>query len=187
MRYPAKMWRGRWFFAAGLVLLAATQLNAHHSLSDYNLKTVVVLRGPINRLQWSNPHTFVHVSVTAADGTVETWEVEGGSPRTLQRAGLTRGMLAVGTIVVINGWPAFAGTRKAAGRDITFPDGTTRMLESEPDRRPVSAAEWTRLYLPGLVRNALPYVVMSMPVAALIIGLYVLRLQNRHRHLGRKP
>src|SRR5688500_1334314 len=102
------MWKGRRLPVAGLLLLlAAVPLQAHHSLSaEYNTSAPVELRGTVTRVDWINPHTFIHLDVTRPDGSRETWHVEAGSPSTLHKANVSREMLAVGSFVVIKAFRA---------------------------------------------------------------------------------
>ena len=75
-----------------------------------------------------------------ADGKAETWMVEGGTPNTLQRGGITRDSIKIGTVIVVAGFKAKDGRLRANGRDITFPDGRTLFMGSSgtgaPKRRP---------------------------------------------------
>jgi hypothetical protein len=180
MQYPPCMVkRGR--FSALLVLVASVHLHAHHSLpAEYDVKNPIVLRGRIVRVEWVNPHTFVYLEVKADGRKVDTWQVEGGAPSTLIRANLPREKLIIGSEVVISGWPAYNSKLKAAGKEITFSDGTMREMASRPDPTPLQAPKPVEYSLDfgELAWNVLPYAGAGMPVVVLLIGLYVWRRQE---------
>jgi hypothetical protein len=81
-------------------------------------------------VEWINPHTWIHIAVKKDDGSVEQWAVEGGTPNTLLRLGLKRDTIPTGTEIVVDGYAAKDGTRKANGRDLTFPDGRKLFMGS---------------------------------------------------------
>ena len=126
------MSRKLWIAAAGVGVLVATgSVLAHHAFSaEFDSKTPVKLSGPITKVEWINPHAWIHIDVKRPDGKVEEWMVEGGTPNTLQRRGITRESVQVGTVIVVAGFQAKDGTKKANGRDITFPDGRTLFIGS---------------------------------------------------------
>jgi hypothetical protein len=116
---------------AGAALLATGgPLLAHHAFSaEFDANAPVTLRGPITRIEWINPHAWIHMEVESASGK-ESWMVEGGTPNTLQRNGITRDSVKVGTVIVVEGYKAKDGRLRANGRDITFPDGRTLFMGS---------------------------------------------------------
>lgn len=117
--------------AAALLLTAGGPLLAHHAFSsEFDAKAPVTLRGPITKVEWINPHAWIHVDVKTPAGAPEIWMVEGGTPNTLQRRGVTRDSLKIGTVIVVQGFKSKDGTRRANGRDITFPDGRTLFMGS---------------------------------------------------------
>lgn len=117
---------------AGAGLLAFTgPLLAHHAFSaEFDASAPVTLQGPIVKVEWINPHAWIHVAVKKPDGKTETWMVEGGTPNTLQRRGITRDTIKIGTVIVVAGFRAKDGGLRANGRDITFPDGRTLFMGS---------------------------------------------------------
>jgi hypothetical protein len=128
--------------AAGLVLLAGAPLVAHHAFSaEFNPNAPVKLQGPITKVELINPHAWIHMKVTKPDGKVEDWAVEGGTPNTLQRRGITRNTVAVGTVIVVTGYQAKDGTLRANGRNITFPDGRTLFMGSSGTGAPRDGAD----------------------------------------------
>jgi len=128
--------------AAGLLILAGAPLVAHHAFSaEFNPNAPVKLQGPITKVELINPHAWIHMKVTKPDGKVEDWAVEGGTPNTLQRRGITRDTVAVGTVIVITGYQAKDGTMRANGRNITFPDGRTLFMGSSGTGAPKDGAD----------------------------------------------
>ena len=121
------------FWIATVAVLAATggTVVAHHAFSaEFDAKAPVSLKGPIVKIEWINPHAWIHIDVTTPKGTHETWMVEGGTPNTLQRNGITRDSITVGTEILVSGYQAKDGRKRANGRDITFPDGRTLFMGS---------------------------------------------------------
>jgi len=116
--------------AAGLLILAAP-LVAHHAFSaEFDANAPVKLEGPITKVELINPHAWIHISVKRPAGKVEDWMVEGGTPNTLQRRGITRDTIKVGTVIKVQGYRSKDGSLRANGRDITFPDGRTLFMGS---------------------------------------------------------
>jgi len=119
---------------AGVTLgLAATaaSLAAHHAFSaEFDANKPVTFKGTITKMEWTNPHVWLHVEVKKPDGTVENWAFEAGTPNNLFRRGATRKTLPVGLEVVVDGYQAKDGSNRANGRDLTLPDGTNLFLGS---------------------------------------------------------
>ena len=125
--------------AVGGLVLATVPVVAHHAFSaEFDADRPIHLEGTVTKLEWINPHAWIHLRMNKPDGTTEVWMVEGGTPNTLFRRGLTRDTLAVGTEIVVDGYQskdgAGAGTDesplKANGQNITFPDGRKLFLGS---------------------------------------------------------
>jgi hypothetical protein len=128
---------------AGWLCAAGTAL-AHHAFSaEFNADAPVKLEGPVTNVEWINPHAWIHLEVTASNGTKEEWMVEGGTPNTLSRRGITRNSLKVGTVIVVKGFQAKDGTRRANGRDITLPDGRTLFMGSSGTGAPRDGSDPT--------------------------------------------
>ena len=112
-----------------LLLLAAVPLLAHHAFaSEFDAKKPVKFKGTVTKMEWINPHAWIHVSVKKPDGTVEEWMVEAGTPNTLLRRGLTKDSLKAGTEIVVDGYQSKDGSLRANGRDLTLPNGQTLFL-----------------------------------------------------------
>lgn len=114
----------------GLVIGGSSVL-AHHAFSaEFEATTPVSFRGTVTRVEWINPHAWVHVATKKADGTTVEWMVEGGTPNTLMRRGITKESLPIGTEILVTGYQAKDGSNRANGRDITYPDGRKLFLGS---------------------------------------------------------
>jgi hypothetical protein len=113
---------------AGPALCAAPAL-AHHSFAaEFDLDQPIKLRGTVTEVEFMNPHSWIHIDVRKDDGTVESWAIEGGTPNTLFRMGITQRSLAVGTEILVDGYRSRDGANRANGRDITLPDGRKLFL-----------------------------------------------------------
>jgi len=120
-------------FAACVVLWAAAGLPvaAHHAFAaEFDAKKPIKIRGTVSKMEWINPHAWIHVDVKKDDGTVDEWMIETGTPNTLLRRGFTRESLKVGQEVIVDGYQSKDGSLRANGRDITLPNGQTLFLGS---------------------------------------------------------
>jgi hypothetical protein len=117
---------------------------AHHAFSaEFDANKPVKLRGVVTKMEWINPHAWIHIDVKRSDGKVEKWMIEGGGPQALIRRGFNKNSLPVGTEIVVDGYQAKDGTLRANGRDLTLPDGRTLFMGSSGtgaprDRRDVT-------------------------------------------------
>jgi hypothetical protein len=125
--------------ALGLVL-ASVPVWAHHAFnSEFDANKHVNLKGVVTKMEWINPHAWMHIDVKKPDGTVEKWMVETGTPNTLLRRGITKSSLLAGTEVVVDGYQAKDGSLRVNGRDVTLPDGQTLFLGSAGTGAPEDA------------------------------------------------
>jgi hypothetical protein len=116
---------------AALSLAGSAALQAHHAFAaEFDAKKPVHFEGTITKMEWINPHVWLHMDVKKPDGGVENWAFEAGTPNVLFRRGFTKESLLPGTKVVVDGYQAKNGLRRANGRDLTFPDGKKLFLGS---------------------------------------------------------
>ena len=117
--------------AASLVLASTVPVAGHHAFgAEFDPNAPVKLQGKVVKLEWVNPHAWIHIEVVK-DGMPEVWMVEGGTPNTLLRRGLTRDSLTVGTELVVDGYQTKDHSLKRAnGRDVTFTDGRKMFMGS---------------------------------------------------------
>jgi hypothetical protein len=129
--------------AVALLLGALDPVTAHHAFGgEFDANRPVLLRGPIVKVEWVNPHTWIHIAAKMPDGTTEVWMIEGGSPNSLLRRGVTRESLQIGTELVVDGYQARDYTLKRAnGRNITYPDGRKLFLGSSGTGAPSDNAD----------------------------------------------
>ena len=113
------------------VVGTAVPVTAHHAFAaEFDADSPVEFSGTVTKVEWVNPHVWIHLDVTRDDGTMEGWAFEAGTPNVLFRRGFTRDSLLPGTDVRVDGYQAKDGTNRANGRDITFVDGTKLFLGS---------------------------------------------------------
>jgi hypothetical protein len=134
----------------GLLLAGtAVSLSAHHAFAaEFDAKKPVAFKGIVTRMDWINPHVWLHIDVKEADGTVKNWAIEGGTPNVLFRRGFTKESLKSGTEVMITGYQAKDGTRRANGRDLTLPNGRRLFLGSSGTGAPYDELTPERLVAP---------------------------------------
>ena len=123
------------------LLIAAVPAAAHHSFAaEFDSAQPITLNGTVTKMEWINPHAWIHMAVKKADGTIENWEVETGNPSALIRRGFTKNSLPAGTEIVVQGFRAKDGGMRANGRDLTFKDGKKLFVGSSgtgaPEERP---------------------------------------------------
>ena len=129
---------------AGLLLATAVPVVAHHAFgAEFDANRPVLLKGKIVKVELVNPHAWIHVEVPKDGGGTEVWMVEGGTPNTLLRRGITKNTLAIGTDVVVDGYQSKDRSTRANGRDITFPDGKKLFMGSSGTGAPLDGRDPT--------------------------------------------
>jgi Family of unknown function (DUF6152) len=120
-----------WAALAAVFVALAPALAAHHAFSaEFDAKKPVNLKGTVSRVEWVNPHAWIHIHVIRENGKAEDWMIEGGTPNALFRRGITRESLKAGTEIVVAGFRAKDGSNRANGRDLTLADGRKLFLGS---------------------------------------------------------
>jgi hypothetical protein len=127
--------------AGALLAAAALPVLAHHSFAaEFDANRPVKLEGTVTKMEWINPHSWIHIDVTTTSGEVQKWMIEGGAPNALLRRGWNRTSLPAGSKISVQGFQAKDGSFRANGRDITFADGKRLFVGSSgigaPDERP---------------------------------------------------
>jgi hypothetical protein len=133
--------------AAGglIVMVAVAPAVAHHAFSsEFDAAKPVKLTGVVKKMEWINPHSWLTLEVKRPDGSVETWEIEAGAPNAMFRRGFNRNSLPIGTQVVVNGFQAKDGRKRANGRDLAFPDGRKLFLGSSGTGAPEDGRDTTK-------------------------------------------
>ena len=116
--------------------IAATPAVAHHSFAaEFDAQQPIKLEGTVTKMEWINPHSWIHLSVKEPNGETSEWMIEGGTPNLMLRRGFTAKSLAAGTQIVVEGYRARDGSNKANGNSITFTDGRKLFVGgSAPDQ-----------------------------------------------------
>ncbi len=105
------------------LLLANGPVWAHHAMiAQFSLDKPITLRGTLTKMVWTNPHGMIYMDVKGADGQVEKWEIETGSPVRILSEGLKEADFRPGMEIIVGGYAAKNGTRTGTGMIVTFPD-----------------------------------------------------------------
>ena len=136
-------WKTRIFLGAGavcglgLLLVPLRSVYAHHAFgAEFDPNRPVLLKGPVTRVEWINPHTWIHLEVTREDGKKEIWMVEGGTPNSLLRRGLKRDTIQPGKPIIVDGYQAKDGARRSTTEIVA----DSMILLGDRDTRPSDAA-----------------------------------------------
>lgn len=120
--------------AAAVTALGAQSAGAHHSFAaEFDANSPIELTGSVTKVAWANPHTFFYIDVTNAQGEIENWALEMGSPNGLMRRGWTRDTMKIGDVVTITGSRAKDGSFKGNARSVTLSTGQRLFAGSSQD------------------------------------------------------
>ena len=130
---------------AGALLLAAVPAWAHHAFAaEFDADQPVKFKGTVTKMEWVNPHAWIHIDVKGADGKVTEWMIEAAAPNALLRRGWTKASLVKGTEILVDGFRAKDGANRANGSVITFTDGKKLFVGSsagDPGAAPGTTAK----------------------------------------------
>ena len=135
--------RNRFAIIVGAVLLvAAAPVRAHHSFSaEFDGNKPVKLQGTVTKMEWINPHSWIHIDVKDENGKVTNWMVECGAPNVLFRRGISKNSVTTGMEIIVDGYRAKDGSNKANGKDVMFTDGRKLFLGTSGSGAPGDAPE----------------------------------------------
>lgn len=117
-----------WKMLLGLFLAAAPAYAHHAFAAEFDASRPIKLKGTVTKLDWINPHSWIHIDVKAGDGKVTSWMIEGGSPNALLRLGFTKDALPLGSEIVVEGFQAKDGSSRGVGKSVGFADGRKLFL-----------------------------------------------------------
>ena len=122
--------------------LAVTPVSAHHAFTaEFDANQPVTMRGLVTKIEWINPHSWLHVDVKGPDGQVVNWRFELGAPNALFRRGWRKDSIPLGIEVEVTGFRGKSGRPVANGRTIKFADGRELFAGSSGTGAPVDGAD----------------------------------------------
>jgi hypothetical protein len=131
--------------AAGALLAAAAPVWAHHAFAaEFDSSKPVKFKGTVTKMEWINPHAWIHIDVKGDDGTVTEWMIEAAAPNSLLRRGFNKHSLEAGTEIIVEGYQAKDASHRANGSVITYTDGRKLFIGSsqgDPGAAPGAPSE----------------------------------------------
>jgi hypothetical protein len=133
--------------ALGVVVVSLLSVGhpfAHHAFTaEFDATKPVTLKGKVTKMEWINPHSWLHIAVPQPDGKVVEWAIECSAPNAMIRRGWNRNSIPAGTEVIVYGYRAKNGSATANGSNVVLPDGRKLFVGSsgtgapdDPEKRP---------------------------------------------------
>jgi hypothetical protein len=123
-------------------VLGAVPVWAHHAFTaEFDVSKPIKFTGTLKKWDMVNPHSWFYIDVKEADGKVINWAVEGGSPNTLIRMGVTKNTVPSGTELTVEGYRSKDGLNKAVGRNFILPNGQRLFLGGSAPGQPTGAGQ----------------------------------------------
>ena len=130
---------------AALLLAPPVLVEAHHAFAaEFDADKPIKFKGTVTKMEWINPHAWIHIDVTGEDGKVTAWMIEAAAPNALLRRGWTKNSLPKGTEILVEGYQAKDGANRGNGSIITFTDGKKLFVGSsagDPGAAPGTTAK----------------------------------------------
>ena len=124
--------------AIATLILVPVSLWAHHAFAaEFDATKPVKLRGVVTKMDWINPHAWIHIDEKSPDGKIVKWDIEAAAPNSMLRRGFNQDSLKVGTEILVDGFQAKDGANRANGSSITYPDGKKLFIGSSGTGAPV--------------------------------------------------
>jgi hypothetical protein len=122
------------------ILVGGGYVQAHHAFAaEFDATKEVTMTGTVDEMQWVNPHSWLYIMVTGADGKEERWGFEFGPPNALFRRGWTRSTVPHGMKVTVVAFLATDGRKVASAKTVKLPDGRSLFAGSEGTGAPTDA------------------------------------------------
>ena len=113
------------------LLMAVATMGAHHSFAaEFDATRPVKFQGTVIKMEWINPHPWIHIEVKGPDGKATVWMIETAAPNSLLRRGFNKNSLPAGSVITVEGYQARDGSNRANGRELAFADGRKLFLSS---------------------------------------------------------
>ena len=122
--------------ALATVVMMTGSVLAHHSFqAEFDIAKPMTVKGTVTKVEWVNPHVYVHVDVKDDKGTVTNWAFETLGPGRMRAEGMSKQTFGVGKVVTLKGYAARDGSRNLGFlRQVTFDDGhTIEVWLGDPD------------------------------------------------------